>query len=436
MRRKREDGKLCKDKKGKIIVDRRGEMTQCPEVRYLNRSAAGLLDLAPSKKILRGRNNTMMCYLVSTLGMMFTQNSSSNNRASFLRDIGCEPINQVQKQHDLNRVFKDNEYLAANPKLAHYMDVKGNFAYNRDAVGTVVMNVCKKHAQHLLETEMLESGKQLATMNPNRYYRWAFSDLFKKIDKHGFTSDWTEVKGNGKGGLALDGVVFFNEALIYMPALVQFAIYLPEAVRESFLNTVNRGEATQKIWQIVDRIGLKKFGYPMKYDEKKKQGVFVVEPWMKDKDLDKHNKQNEIIRTRYVDCFKNLYKERERSKTENDIDHVFSEGEEAFSGDNAREHVAETNKGKVVANGGQDALSEEASDVGNAVAGSADEEIGSKGEASKEGEIDSNMTPENEGATQDNKVDGSDTGSGEANSSLVGVLHEDLHDIETGNTAC
>ena len=37
------------------------------------------------------------------------------------------------------------------------------------------------------------------------------------------------------------------------------------------------------------------FGYPMTYDEKKKRGVFVVRPWMTDKELDEHNTQDDNI---------------------------------------------------------------------------------------------------------------------------------------------
>ena len=74
-------------------------------------------------------------------------------------------------------------------------------------------------------------------------------------------------------GLCFRVVVFFNEGLLYMPALIEFAIYLPEETRESFLETVNRGEATQKIWNIVVRLGLaSKYGYPMAYDKEKSRG--------------------------------------------------------------------------------------------------------------------------------------------------------------------
>ena len=362
-RRKGDNGKWCKDAKGKIIVDRREEQTKCEEVRNLNRTAAGLDDLAPRKKDLKRRNTSMHCFVASTLGMFLTQNSSCNNRASHPHVIGSEPKNEDQKKHDQNRVFKDNKYLAENPKTAHYADLKGNFCYNRVAVSKVIMNACEKYAPHLLETEMLEVGKQVSTMNPDRYWRWVYKDLFKRVAKYGFTSDWTQVKGNGKGGLALDGVVFFNEGLLYMPALIEFAIYLPEETRESFLETVNRGEATQKIWQIVNRLGLaSKYGYPMAYDEEEKQGVFVIKAWMSDEDLDEHNKKNEEIRKKYVDCFKEMYKDRERPETEEDVDDVATQGEEVADGDNDNRKVGGSEEDDAGADGGQDGVDNKSTD--------------------------------------------------------------------------
>jgi len=100
----------------------------------------------------------------------------------------------------------------------------------------------------------------------------------------------------------------------------------------------------------------------MAYDEEEKQGVFVIEPWMSDEDLDEHNKKNEEIRKKYVDCFKEMYKDRERPETEEDVDDVATQGEEVADGDNDNRKVGGSEEDDAGADAGQDGVDNKSTD--------------------------------------------------------------------------
>ena len=170
-----------------------------------------MVDVVPSKVDSSKRNTRMKSFLSTLLGLFLTCNPSVKIRAIYMHDYFAGPKNDEERKYNQERVFTNNPYLSQHPKLAQYMDLKGNLVRNIYVMKNLLDVLCGHNAG--CHTDTFKTGSQAKRMNPQKAYRWIHQDIYTRIMTDGIICEWKDIQEDNKGVLWIKNVIFFTERI-------------------------------------------------------------------------------------------------------------------------------------------------------------------------------------------------------------------------------
>ena len=302
-----------KDNQGNII--RTEPMTDHPDVRELNASAARKGDSAPSKGNLSERNSKINTFLCAYTAFWITCNSSVNATALAFGDRMTEPQNFMEQEIDQSLdLMSHMKYLRNNEKCAQYLFFKTYILRNKQMIEEAVYNSVLMSAPWHISSGMFKSSKHLKKLNPRTLLRLVYKEGPNRFLENKTIVSWTEVEPDAHGYLSHENIHTFTEVLVFMPAWCHFYVTKPVDARSKFLAHANRGEAAQKIWNVLGHYGMRDH-YPMRLNEDTQRTEFVIEPWLTDKQIKENNASRKKIQKQYSAQAKKEYNDWKKEKT-------------------------------------------------------------------------------------------------------------------------
>ena len=301
------------DNEGNII--RTDPLTDCPDVKELNASAARKGDLAPSKGNLSERNSKIYTFLCAYSALWVTCNSSVNATALAFGDWMTEPQNAMEQMIDQSLdLMSHMKYLRNREKVAQYLFFKNYLLRNKEMIEKAVYNSVLLSAPWHISSGMFKPSKHLKKLNPRSLLRLVYKEGPNRFLEHTAIVSWTEVEPDDRGYLSHENIHTFTEVLIFMPAWCHYFVTKPVQARSNFLAHANRGEAAQKIWNVLGHYEMRTH-YPMRFNKETQRAEFVIEPWLTDKQIAENKAARKQIQKEYSTAAKKEYNQWKKDKT-------------------------------------------------------------------------------------------------------------------------
>ena len=282
--------------------DARSPRTKCPQVQALNESRARNSEGRIEGYRLGVKNSSIKVYTCGWTAFFFLWNSSANMSATIFKLYMRKPKNEeemdIDHGDDLTKHYGYFRDTSSNAKLFQYIDYKRNFKRNFVRMGEALDRYTVQNAPHHKESRFFITGNVFHNQTPSTMHRLIYKDTYDKFEQNQMISLWNEVKSDN-GVVSYDKVPTIIEGFVELPPLLYSLQHRCQNERRIFLEMVNMGNASQKIYEMVKYFKLENL-YPMRWNKEKERAEFFVPGCLNDETLEEHKVANEKVRRKHV----------------------------------------------------------------------------------------------------------------------------------------